>query len=312
MLTFDHPITDKAAVERSLSSPPPSRWSAPGTGTAASSSTSGRGTTGPPTPRSASPATWTAWRARRACTASTTSPRRSHRPVGHRGGLHHTHKTQIYVGGKLAYTWPISTGKTVMPTPDGTYLTVEKNNPVRMIGGTKGTPGYYNELVNWAVRFTFSGDYYHSAPWSVVDQGTTNVSHGCVNLPPADAETYYSLAIPATRSRSPTARRPATGTTAGPSGSCPGRSTWPAAPPTWRSRRPERQLVRQPAPTPAPPPHHHPPATTRDPARRRARRAPSSPLGTYRRLARAPATLARQPSAQRGSGVLLVGRLDCW
>jgi lipoprotein-anchoring transpeptidase ErfK/SrfK len=106
------------------------------------------------------------------------------------------HKTQIYVGGRLAYTWPISTGRATMPTPDGTYLTVQKNNPVRMIGGTKGTPGYYNELVNWAVRFTYSGDYYHSAPWSVVDQGTTNVSHGCVNLPPADAETYYQMAIP--------------------------------------------------------------------------------------------------------------------
>jgi len=108
-----------------------------------------------------------------------------------------THRTQIYVGGKLAYNWPISTGRTTMPTPDGTYLTVQKNNPVRMIGGgKKGTPGYYNELVNWAVRFTYSGDYYHSAPWSVVDQGTTNVSHGCVNLPPADAETYYQMAIP--------------------------------------------------------------------------------------------------------------------
>ena len=107
-----------------------------------------------------------------------------------------THRTQIYVGGKLAYTWPISTGRTTMPTPDGTYLTVQKNNPVRMIGGTKGTAGYYNELVNWAVRFTFSGDYYHSAPWSVIDQGTTNVSHGCVNLPPDDAVTYYNLSIP--------------------------------------------------------------------------------------------------------------------
>jgi lipoprotein-anchoring transpeptidase ErfK/SrfK len=107
-----------------------------------------------------------------------------------------THRTQIYVGGKLAYDWPISTGRTTMPTPDGTYLTVQKSNPVRMIGGTKGTAGYYNELVNWAVRFTFSGDYYHSAPWSVVDQGTTNVSHGCVNLPPADAQTYYQMAIP--------------------------------------------------------------------------------------------------------------------
>ena len=107
-----------------------------------------------------------------------------------------THHTLIYVGGQVAYDWPISTGRATMPTPDGTYLTVDKHNPTRMIGGTKGTPGYYNELVNWAVRFTFSGDYYHSAPWSVVDQGYTNVSHGCVNLPPADAQTYYNMAVP--------------------------------------------------------------------------------------------------------------------
>jgi lipoprotein-anchoring transpeptidase ErfK/SrfK len=107
-----------------------------------------------------------------------------------------THRTQIYIDGKLKYNWPISTGRDTLPTPDGSYLAVDKNNPVRMIGGTKGTAGYYNELVNWAVRFTFSGDYYHSAPWSVVDQGTTNVSHGCVNLPPAAAETYYKLAVP--------------------------------------------------------------------------------------------------------------------
>ena len=108
-----------------------------------------------------------------------------------------THRTQIYINGKLTYNWPISTGRASLPTPDGTYLSVQKNNPVRMIGGGQpGSPGYYDELVNWAVRFTFSGDYYHSAPWSVVDQGTTNVSHGCVNLPPEDATIYYNLSIP--------------------------------------------------------------------------------------------------------------------
>jgi lipoprotein-anchoring transpeptidase ErfK/SrfK len=108
-----------------------------------------------------------------------------------------THKTQIYINGKLTHDWPISTGRPSLPTPDGTYLSVQKNNPVRMIGGgPPGSAGYYNELVNWAVRFTFSGDYYHSAPWSVVDQGTSNVSHGCVNLPPEDAVTYYKLSLP--------------------------------------------------------------------------------------------------------------------
>ena len=106
------------------------------------------------------------------------------------------HRTQIYYNGTLRYNWPISTGKASTATPNGTYVTIEKENPVRMVGGTPGTAGYYSELVPWSVRFTFSGDYYHDAPWSVDSQGNSNVSHGCVNLSPTDAETYYNLAVP--------------------------------------------------------------------------------------------------------------------
>ena len=101
-----------------------------------------------------------------------------------------THKTQIYVNGKLKYDWDISSGKPGDDTPNGSYLTIEKANPVRMVG-----PGY-DLLVPWSVRFTFSGDYYHDAYWSVGEQGFENVSHGCVNLAPANAETYYNLAVP--------------------------------------------------------------------------------------------------------------------
>jgi lipoprotein-anchoring transpeptidase ErfK/SrfK len=100
------------------------------------------------------------------------------------------HRTQIYVGGKLTYDWPISSGKPGDDTPDGSYLTIEKANPVEMKG-----PGY-DLSVPWSVRFTFSGDYYHDAYWSVGEQGFENVSHGCVNLAPANAETYYNLAVP--------------------------------------------------------------------------------------------------------------------
>ncbi len=101
-----------------------------------------------------------------------------------------THRTQIYDNGKLRYDWPISSGRPGDDTPDGSYLTIEKANPVQMTG-----PGY-SISVPWSVRFTFSGDYYHDAYWSVGQQGFQNVSHGCVNLPPADAETYYNLAVP--------------------------------------------------------------------------------------------------------------------
>jgi lipoprotein-anchoring transpeptidase ErfK/SrfK len=100
------------------------------------------------------------------------------------------HRTQIYYNGKLLYNWPISSGRPGDDTPDGSYLTIEKENPVQMVG-----PGY-SISVPWSVRFTFSGDYYHDAYWSVGQQGFENVSHGCVNLSPVDAETYYNLAVP--------------------------------------------------------------------------------------------------------------------
>ena len=56
-------------------------------------------------------------------------------------------------------------------------------------------PGY-SISVPWSVRFTWSGDYYHDAYWSVGEQGFENVSHGCVNLSPADAQIYNQLAVP--------------------------------------------------------------------------------------------------------------------
>jgi lipoprotein-anchoring transpeptidase ErfK/SrfK len=198
MLTFDHPITNKAAVEHALtvttSTPVVGAWYWDGSQRLN-------------------------FRPRDYWPANTTVALSSHLDgVEGAPGVYGVHDlsqsfnigrsviavadtssfhTQIYVDGKLTYTWPISTGRKTKPTPNGTYLTVEKNNPVRMIGGgKKGSPGYYNELVNWAVRFTFSGDYYHSAPWSVVSQGESNVSHGCVNLSPQDAKTYYDLAVP--------------------------------------------------------------------------------------------------------------------
>jgi lipoprotein-anchoring transpeptidase ErfK/SrfK len=101
-----------------------------------------------------------------------------------------SHRTQIYSNGKLLFDWPISSGRPGDATPDGSYLTIEKANPVQMVG-----PGY-SISVPWSVRFTFSGDYYHDAYWSVGQQGFENVSHGCVNLSPADAEIYYNLAVP--------------------------------------------------------------------------------------------------------------------
>ena len=101
-----------------------------------------------------------------------------------------THHMELYRNGKPYRRWPISTGRPGDNTPNGTYLTIDKGNPVLMKG-----PGYAIN-VPWSVRFTWTGDYLHDAYWSVGEQGFTNVSHGCVNMPPAAAEAYYKMEVP--------------------------------------------------------------------------------------------------------------------
>jgi lipoprotein-anchoring transpeptidase ErfK/SrfK len=59
------------------------------------------------------------------------------------------------------------------------------------IGIPKGKPGYYKEETDWNLRVTWTGEYLHSAPWSVGAQGNANVSHGCTNLAPADAKWLF-------------------------------------------------------------------------------------------------------------------------
>ncbi len=101
-----------------------------------------------------------------------------------------THRCRVYRGHRLFADWPMSSGRPGDDTPNGTYLTIDKGNPVEMKG-----PGY-DLMVPWSVRFTWSGDYLHDAYWSVGEQGFSNVSHGCVNLSPQAAQTYYELEVP--------------------------------------------------------------------------------------------------------------------
>jgi len=191
LLTFSQPITDKAAVERSLqlttSNPVVGAWYWDGSqtlafrprdywpsGTTVSFTGHLDGVQGAPGVYDTHTLTQTFTIGPSVIAVANTT----------------THQTQIYYDGQLRYDWPISSGKPGDDTPNGSYLTIEKGNPVQMTG-----PGY-SISVPWSVRFTFSGDYYHDAYWSVGQQGFENVSHGCVNLSPANAETYYNLAVP--------------------------------------------------------------------------------------------------------------------
>ncbi len=100
------------------------------------------------------------------------------------------HSMKVFKDHKLFARWPISTGKPGDDTPNGTYLSIEKGNPVVMKGED------YELTVPHSVRITWSGIYLHAAPWSVGAQGSSNVSHGCINMSPEHAAIYYDMSIP--------------------------------------------------------------------------------------------------------------------
>jgi lipoprotein-anchoring transpeptidase ErfK/SrfK len=108
-----------------------------------------------------------------------------------------TDQMTVVVNGVVARTMAVSTGRDKYPTTSGIHVVLDKAPSVIMnsatVGIPKGNPDYYYETVLWDVRISWSGEYVHSAPWSVSEQGRENVSHGCVNASPADAQWFYNL-----------------------------------------------------------------------------------------------------------------------
>jgi len=106
------------------------------------------------------------------------------------------HTFTVSIDGQVARQMPASMGKPKFPTPKGTFSALEKQSVVimdsRTIGIPLSDPEGYKLTVNDAVRVTWGGVYVHGAPWSVASQGNSNVSHGCINLSPENADWYYN------------------------------------------------------------------------------------------------------------------------
>ncbi|MGO8767444.1 MAG: L,D-transpeptidase [Mycobacterium sp.] len=108
-----------------------------------------------------------------------------------------THQLTITRNGVVEKTFPMSMGMAAggHQTPNGTYYVQDKKASVVMDSSTYGVPVTstygYKVTVEDAVRFDNVGDYVHSAPWSVDDQGKRDVSHGCINISPTNAKWFF-------------------------------------------------------------------------------------------------------------------------
>ncbi|MEV5574238.1 Ig-like domain-containing protein [Spirillospora sp. NPDC052269] len=115
------------------------------------------------------------------------------------GAKHYTrinsrsHEAKVYKGDTLVRTMPVSLGRPGDDSYTGVMIAQEKDAHIIMDSATTGDPGAYRIPTDWNVRMTYSGTFVHAAPWSTGAQGSSNVSHGCVNASPSDARWFFDF-----------------------------------------------------------------------------------------------------------------------
>ena len=107
-----------------------------------------------------------------------------------------TKKMTVVQDGKTVKTMPVSLGKKSTPSSSGVMVVMEKKaetvfDTTAELGPDEG----YRTDIEFAQRLTWSGQYIHSAPWSVGAQGRRNVSHGCVNVAPGNARWLFDRTL---------------------------------------------------------------------------------------------------------------------
>ena len=106
-----------------------------------------------------------------------------------------THTITWWKNGTEIKQMPISMGSADHPTPNGVYHTKEKYRDMYMDSSTYGVPvdsaEGYRTYVEYATRMSWDGIFIHAAPWSVAQQGNSNVSHGCINVSTANGKWVY-------------------------------------------------------------------------------------------------------------------------
>ena len=102
---------------------------------------------------------------------------------------------QIFHNGQMVKSMPISMGKDATPTHLGAHVISDKQANYTMDSCTYGVcppdPKAYRSNEKWSERISNDGEFVHENPNSVGAQGSSNVSHGCINLNDANATWFF-------------------------------------------------------------------------------------------------------------------------
>jgi lipoprotein-anchoring transpeptidase ErfK/SrfK len=106
-----------------------------------------------------------------------------------------SHHMIVIRDGQEIMNFPSSYGLASDPkrhTTNGIHVVMNKSQKVLM---TNPAYDYFNIPMYWAVRISNNGEFIHANPETTGVQGSTNVTHGCVNLSTAHAKQYFESAI---------------------------------------------------------------------------------------------------------------------
>jgi lipoprotein-anchoring transpeptidase ErfK/SrfK len=117
-----------------------------------------------------------------------------------------THHILVSVDGQQVRDIPTAMGKhesttgahgeTVdFRTRSGVHVVLGNERVTRMTSASFGVTGgsnAYDQRVEWTTHISYAGEYVHAAPWSVAQQGSRDVSHGCLNVSTENAIWFYN------------------------------------------------------------------------------------------------------------------------
>lgn len=121
----------------------------------------------------------------------------------------HEQALRVYQNGKLVNAFLVTTGRPDRPSPPGTWWVEGKKSPtVFKANVPQSSPYWYPDTpINYAMQYHSDGYFLHDSWWradygpgtnfphqdSSGDQFSFYGSHGCVNMPTADAAWLYSF-----------------------------------------------------------------------------------------------------------------------
>lgn len=105
-----------------------------------------------------------------------------------------SHRMQVVRDGQTIFDFAVSYGEgneARNVTRSGVHVVTEKYEDFLM----SNPPYYTNVRERWAVRISNNGEFIHANPESLSAQGSANVTNGCINLSPSDAQAYFPTAL---------------------------------------------------------------------------------------------------------------------